>query len=131
MKTLITALALILATTTAQATEINLACLRQTSKGLEIRTVIVGDNVPVGTQVKAQSGKIIKTSQFAVVFKTIPGVGNKPASEVWEVLADGQFSLLSGKNGYPYEFKDLKNRKAYDCDYNEEVRANPAITRTN
>lgn len=116
----------------ASAQELNLVCIREGSGGsYEVRQVLIGDNQEQTTQLSDSSGRVRHLRKFAIVIELIPGLGMQPATESWRVLGSSEFRLRSGVQGFPFVFRDIQERKTYDCDYNNEVRANPAIIRIN
>lgn len=120
----------------AFADELNLACVTENAKARRwiSRQVIVGQSDrPVA--LRGQDGSVRRLKTYAVVIEIIPGHGNRPAGENWEVLSSREFQIqtIAGipEEGPSWRFFNRKTGDVLLCGQNLEVRANPALTRTN
>lgn len=109
-------------------TEETYVCYRTENGIFEIKTVIVGESQNI-IALEDAAKNVLNANNYAVVIELIPGDGNDPATETWEVRTDNEFELDSITKSPNYLFKDLITQKTYDCEINQTVYANPALTR--
>lgn len=116
----------------AQAKQLNLVCETKLGTGpYELRTLLVSEGREFETIRKSsQDSRIVRSKNYVVVIELIPGHGNDMAKEEWYVLTEGQFSLVQTE-AEMWELEILKPEKVYTCFINGEMRASPALTRSN
>ena len=131
----ISAGALALAGFATHAEDLNLACARETRSGLDVKTVLIGDDSAAhALQRSSNDATPLRLKNYAVVI-TIVTHGSDPSTEEWEVLDSKQFKLTEQTGNADEErswnFLIKKSRKSYICSSNHQVHANPALTRNN
>jgi hypothetical protein len=129
-------LALLAITTTssfAREPELDLFCLSTAKDKIETRSILVSEDGELRTLRinSSPQAKSVRTYRYAVVIDMSRGVD----AETWEVLSDDEFGLrelrYERSRTKVFLFRDFKNKKSYKCEINGEVRANPALSRSN